>query len=258
MFQSRNNSTVHLCPCILRPTDHHAYYGGSQEWFTRNTAFIGGCASVCGVNVLAICAENNPIFQELLGISINAKRVISIEDYTRVMHELYNTITMLEVPVLNRLYDNSKRELSKNMIPASLGTTLFFFIRGMKRYSKSHNIKLNSHVMYTMNTNYMRSLTYIKLALSNGHPVVLLTTQNHFEYTLFDKAYFQGGSSETMSYRFVTITDIQSSGTKDNPDLIISTGGKNGKISYKDLYESWQSLSAFGSGMVYFTSDLIE
>ncbi len=255
MFQSRNNSTVHLCPCILRESDHHAYYGGSQDWFTRNTASRGGCAAVCGANVLAICAENTPSFQDLLGITINEKRIISFDDYTRVLHELYNSIFMLEVPFINKSYDNRKRSQKSSGVPSTFGTTLPFFMWGMKKYAKDHGIVLKSRHMFTTNCSYLRGLTFIKLALSNGHPVVLLTTNNAFEYTLFSKAYFQAGTKKTIKHHFVTITDIQTSGQKDNPDLIISNNGKTGKISYKELHRSWVSIKSWGAGMVYFTPE---
>lgn len=258
MFQSRNNSTVHLCPCILRPSDHQAYYGGSQEWLTRNTAYLGGCGPVAGVNVLSICAENDPIFQELLNIKIDTKRIIPIEDYSRVLHEVYDSMIMLEVPFLKSRYDSQQGRINKKLLPATFGTNLLFFTHGLKKYAHEHGIKLTSHRMFTLNCNYMRGLTYIKLALSNGYPVVLLTTNNRFKYTLYSKAYFQGGSNKIMKHHFVTITDIQTSGTKDNPDLIISNNGKTGKISYKELHKSWQSVTAFGAGMVYFTPELID
>lgn len=256
MFQSRNNSTVHLCPCILSESNQHAYYGGSQDWFTRNTAYKGGCAAVCGANVLSIYAENTPLFQELLGINVSDKRVISFDDYTRVLHELYSSIFMLEVPFLNKTCDKSPRNQKSSLVPSTFGTNLPFFILGMKKYAKEHGITLDSQHMFTTNCNYLRGLTFIKLALSNGYPVVLLTTNNTFEYTLFSKAYFQAGANKTIKHHFVTITDIQTSGTKDNPDLIISNNGKTGKISYSDLHQSWQSIKSFGAGMVYFTAKL--
>lgn len=256
MFQSRNNSTVHLCPCILRESDHQAYYGGSQEWFERNTAYKGGCAAVCGANILSICAENTPTFQDLLGITVSDKRVISFDDYTRVLHELYNSIIMLEVPIISKFYDMHHRMKKHPLVPSTFGTNLPFFIIGVKKYAKSHGIVLNAHHMFATKCNYMRGLTFIKLALSNGHPVVLLTTNNTFEYTLYSKAYFQAGTTKKIKHHFVTITDIQTSGTKDNPDLVISNGGKTGKISYKDLHKSWQSAKSWGAGMAYFTPEL--
>lgn len=256
MFQSRNNSTVHLCPCILRESDHQAYYGGSQKWFSRNTAYKGGCAAVCGANILSIYAENTPHFQKLLGITVSDKRIISFHDYSRVLHEVYNSIIMLEVPFYNKFYDNCKREDQKTLLPVTYGTNLPFFILGIKKYARKHGIILHSHHMFATNCNYMRGLTFIKLALSNGYPVVLLTTNNVFEYILFSKAYFQSGVPKNIKHHFVTITDIQTSGTKDNPDLVISNDGKTGKISYKDLHNSWQSIKSWGAGMVYFTPEL--
>lgn len=253
MYQSKNNSTVYLCPRINRTLDHHAYYGGSQSWFLRNTQFIGGCAAVCGANVITIYASDAPEFQKRLGITIDKKRFISLDDYCKVMHSIYKRILMLEVPIINRLTDRVSREAKTNYIlPSTCGTTMIFFILGMKSFARKYGLKLNSNSMYTTNCSYIRGLTYIKLALSNGHPVVLLTTNNTFEYTLYHKAYRQDAKSHTMKKHFVTITDIQESGIKDEPDLIISTWGKTGRISYKELHESWQSPKSFGSSMAHF------
>lgn len=251
MYQSRNNSSFYLCPRIKGSDDFHAYYGGDQSWLDRNTAYRSGCAPTCGANIMTILAMNSPLFSERLDVTFDKRRFISQEDYTKILNGIYKYMGILEIPWFNKQYDQLPRE-SKTFFPVTVGTNLLLFSMGVKRFAKKNNIKLDSCIMFTRGSSYYRGLAFIKLALANGYPVVLLTTGASFDYTMFERPYMQGPYETTMRYNFVTITDVRESTKKDAPDILITILGKTGLISYKTLYDSWQSPRAMGSGLCYF------
>lgn len=250
MFQSKNNPTV-LCPRIKGTDELHAFYGGDESWLDRNTAYISGCAPTCAANVMTVCADNNPEYQKNLGITIDDRHFISQEDYTKLLHGAYKDLKINEIPIYNNHYDNKPRKINRKFA-ASTGIDLFKFARGVKKFAKRHDIQLEPSLMFTRNCAYYRGLAFIKLALSNGYPVVMLTTLNAFEYTMFDRPYMQKPHLATMKLHYITITDVRDSAIKDEPDIIITNQGKTGRISYKVLYESWHSTKAFCSGLCYF------
>lgn len=251
MFQSQNNSSFYLCPRIKGSDDFHAYYGGNQSWLERNTARFSGCAPTSGANVMTILAMNTPDFRSKLGITLDERLFISQDDFTQILTGIYKYMGIFEVPWFNKNYDKLPSH-NKPSYPVTFGTNMRFFASGVRRYAKKHDIPLKSQIMYTRGSSYYRSLAFIKLALANGYPVVMLTTGNIFDYTMFDRPYMQGGYDTSMKYHFVTITDVRDSAVKDEPDILITSLGKTGLISYKTLYKSWQSPKAIGSSLAYF------
>lgn len=246
--------SAYLCPRIINAEKRHIYYGGDQAWFSRNTAFRCGCGPICGANVLTVFADRHSYFQENLNITINSKHMISQEDYLHIMQELYKSMLPIEIPIISQIYDKCTRsnKFFKH-IPAALGVTLPHFTLGVLRYAASKDIYLKHRSCSLFYGSYMRGLTFINLALANGYPVVLLTTNNTFQFKTFDGQHTTVGTSHKMFHHCVTITDIKETGTSEGPELTITTWGKVGTISYRDLYRSWNSVRSFGAGMVYFT-----
>lgn len=249
------NSMKYLCPRIVNVEQEHVYYGGDQAWLPRNTAAKGGCAPVCGANVLTVYADKRPEAQELLHITVNDKHFIAQDEYLSLLQDLYRTMHMWELPVLNKIYDRvSRSNKIFKRIPSTLGIDICHFTRGLLRYAANHQVYLKHRSLSTIFCSYTRGLTFIKLALTNGYPVVMLTTNSKFNYLLFDRPYFQHGTEKKMSRHFVTITDIRDSADGTGPEIVFTTWGKTGVVPYKDLYHSWCSIRAFGSGLVYFTT----
>lgn len=256
MYQSKNNSNFYLCPRIKGSDEFQAYYGGDQSWLDRNTAFRSGCAPTCGANIITILAMNSPTFAKKLGVTLDKRHFISQDDYTAILNGIYKYMGIFEIPWFNKQYDQLPRG-EKPFFPVTMGTNMPLFAYGVKRYCKKHDIKLNYSIMYTRGTSYYRGLAFIKLALANGHPVVLLTSGSAFEYTMFERPYMQGPYKTTMKYNFVTITDVRESAIKDEPDIVITILGKTGLISYRTLYNSWQSPRALGSSLCHFSTSSI-
>ncbi len=246
--------SAYLCPRIVSAEQEKVYYGGDQAWFPRNSAFKGGCGPICGANVLIAYADKNSKFQENLDISITDKHLISQEDYLRMMKDIYKTMLPLEVPITSQIYDKcSRTNKIFRYIPATFGVTMPHFALGVLKYAASKDIFLQYRSFSAMFSSYTRGLTFIKLALANGYPVVLLTTNNKFPFITYDRPYMSTGTTHKMAHHFVTITDIKDNVTTKEPELTITTWGKTGTIAYKDLYRSWNSIRAFGATMLYFT-----
>lgn len=253
MYSSNNNGGHWLCPRIMSDDQSSVYYGGKSEWFVRNTAAKSGYGVVAGVNVLISLALKDSFYQKRFHISFDENNIIDQKNFTFLMYKLYLRMGIFETPILNLIYDKSRRD-KKYILPVSFFANLPLFIRGMLHFSSKHNIALTYDSLYTLNCNYTRGLTFIKLGLSYGNPIVLLTTNNHFDFILYDEPYYQKPHKVTMKKTFVTITDIQETTSKNAPDLIVSIDGKMGRIPYSDLHNSWQSYKAYGSGMTYFSA----
>lgn len=251
---SLDKPTAYLCPRVISAENNRVFFGGDQSWFTRNTASRGGCGPVAAANILTVFADQHPECQELLSISINEKHFIPQEDYLSLLNRVYRMMHPLEIPILRRIYDHvSRTNKLFDKIPVTFGVNMPQYILGTKRFARRHYIPLHHRSLSTMFCGYMRGLTFIKLALANGYPITLLVTGNAVSYTLYDLPYFQGGHEKKLKHHFVTITDIRESADNTaSPELVISTWGKTGTISYADLHRSWRSLRAFGSAMVYF------
>ena len=108
-IQSLDRPTAYLCPRIVSVEHHHVYYGGDQSWLLRNSAYKGGCGPVCGANILTVYADKNPQYQPHLNIVIDEKHFIAQDDYLQLLQELYASMHMREIPLLNRIYDKLPR-----------------------------------------------------------------------------------------------------------------------------------------------------
>lgn len=245
---------AYLCPRIVGAEQRHVYYGGDQAWFPRNTAYKGGCGPICAANILTVYADKNPQYQANLGITIDEKHFIAQDEYLHMMKDIYKAMYPIEVPLTSNIYDKCSRSNKVfRYLPATFGVTMAHFARGVMRYAASKNIYLQYRSRTTIFCSYTRGLTFIKLALANGYPVVLLTTNNKFPFVTHERPYMTTGTTHKMARHFVTITDIKETDDAQGPTLTITTWGKTGTIAYKDLYRSWNSIRSFGSTMLYFT-----
>lgn len=251
MYQSQHNSSFYLCPRIKDSDEFHAYYGGKGTWLNRNTASHSGCAPTCGANVITTLAMNSSDYAEKLGITLDKRHFISQEDYSNILNGIYKYMGIFEIPWFNKRYDLLPPG-EKPKFPVTMGTNMLLFASGVKRYGKKHGIPLDPTIMFTKGSSYYRGLAFIKLALTSGYPVVLLTSGSGFDYTIFERPYMQAPYKAHMKYQFVTITDVRGTAVKDEPDILITSLGKTGMIPYRTLYESWQSPKAVGSGLCYF------
>ncbi len=252
---SLERPTAYLCPRIVGVENHYVHYGGNQAWYATNTAYKGGCGPVSGANVLTVYADKHPQYQEVLNLHIDDKHFVSQDEYLALMESLYKSMHILEVPLLSNLYNRlSRNNKVFNFVPVTFGTNISSYTCNLLKYALKKDIYLQYRSMSTVFCNYIRGLTFIKMAINNGYPVVLVNTNRAVYCNLFERPYMPVGSIKKIKRHFITITDIKEPADGTSPQLTITTWGKTGNISYADLYKAWQSPLAFGSGMVYFNT----
>lgn len=251
MYNTNNNGGSWMCPRISSDLCDYIYYGGSTQWFKRNTAFKCSSGAVAGANIVTSLALKDPFYGKRFKIYLDEDNMIDQNNFTLMMYKLYIRMGIFELPILNFIYDKSDRN-KKFILPVSTGLSLYHFIRGILHLAAKHNVALQYDSIYTHKCSYIRGLTFIKLGISYGFPIAVLTKRNALSYTLYHEPYGQAPSTEIMRNQFFTITDIQETTTHNCPDLILSIDGKMGRISYQTLYDSWQSHQAYKTGMVYF------
>ncbi len=241
-----------ICPKIK--SNGTISYGGNQSWFPRNSAYKGGCGPVSGANVLASLAYQYPHINRALSLPFKNDNTLIQSDYFVIMEELYRKMLVVEIPVLNKIYDNlSRRDKIFSKLPINLGIGTCRFTAGLLRYGLEKKIFLKHFSLSTMFCSYEKGLNFIRFALEKNLPISLLTTNSSYSFTLYDTETLDNGSSRKMHKHFVTITGIVEPTDCTSPELIISTWGKPGRISYDILYHSWQSPLSFGSAMIFFT-----
>ncbi len=241
-----------ICPRIASARGFYSF-GGNQAWFSRNSAYKGGCGPVSGANILLSLSLKYPQIKSALSIPIQKDRIIAEEYFIALMEQLYQTMNVLEVPILNRIYDNLSRQNKYcSKLPINLGIGACRFIRGVLLYGLKNDVFLKHYAISTMFCSYEKGLSFIRFALEKEFPISLLTTNNSYEFMLYDSESFDGGSMRKMHRHFVTITGICDKGNGTAPELIVSTWGKPGIIPFDVLHQSWHSPLAVGSTMVFF------
>ncbi|MEF9839700.1 MAG: hypothetical protein RR275_03155 [Lachnospiraceae bacterium] len=254
MNENMNKKGIHhLCPRIMDYQTNHISFGGNQAWLSRNTAALAGCGPISAANILVAYADVNPDYANQLGIFFYDDDIISQTDYVMLVNDIYHTLKPHELPILSQIYDfvDRNNKFFLHFTPY-INLSMRRYIKGVLRYGLSQNIFLQFRGLSTLFCGYTRGITFIKLALTNGYPVTLLTTFNTHDITVFEHPHLYDGRVTKIKRHFVTITDIRESDTVNDTELIITIDGKTATISYTDLYKSWKSIKSFGSGLVYF------
>lgn len=247
------NSIHHLCPRIIDSQTEHISFGGNQAWLSRNTAAKAGGGPISVTNIIVTYAKSNEDYAKHLNISFCDNGLINQTDYLILLNDVYRTVKPHEFPIFNRIYDRLARNnrFFTRVNPGFL-VKLRKLSKGMLRFGLKKDIFLQPRTLSTLFCGYTRGLTFIKLAVSNGYPVALLTTSNSHSITIFDHPHLYDGRNEKMKKHIVTIINVLEVKSEASPELVITTWGKTATISYDELYKSWQSIRAIGSGMVYF------
>ena len=92
---------------------------------------------------------------------------------------------------------------------------------------------------------YTEGIQFIQEGLSKNAPVALLNTFNVTEMS-------NSTESKDSTMHWVTITQIEYNQVNQDFVLTVSSWGNKYTMSYNELYESWISVTAIESGMVYF------
>lgn len=230
------------------------YYGGNQKWFLRKTQNMGGCAPVATANLLACLAAQDEKVAERLNIHVkkNGEETISKRDFTVLMHRAYNNTTMVEVPFFSQMADAEK---DIGSVPASLGCDAASFLKGTLTFATENGVALKQHIHFASYSDPEKSLSFIEIALKRGAPVALLTTHNKHGLWRYNErsAALTHKEWEKVRSHFMTIVAVRN--RKEKPQLIVSSWGKLYVVDFEELSNSWQSFSAMGAGMFYFTKE---
>lgn len=230
------------------------YYGGDQKWFSRETQKEGGCAPVAAANILACFAAQDKKMAEKLNLHMiqNNEETISKKDFTMLMHRAYNSMTMLEIPFLNQMTDRGTNE---EKIPSTFGSNATGFLKGTVNLAAQNGIALKPHMHLVSYSDPEKSFKFIEMALKKGTPVVLLTTHNKHSLWRYNERSIKLDTKELEAVKshFMTIVGVRNK--QKEPQLIISSWGKLFIVDFKELSESWQSFSALGAGLFYFTKE---
>ena len=200
----------------------------------------------------------DPSIAEALGL--DPATLLTKEGFAAFMERVYQVVTPLEIEGAINALDHVNKipfvNLDTSKLPTSLGlwpvgimaakTVEFASQNGadIKPVSVT-NGDIRGGKIVLDRIGYDQGKSFIMNAIANGYPVALLNTFNPTPITNVS-----GSSTTETKQHWVTITGSELTG--NDMILTISSWGGEYTMSYNDLYDSWQDLSAIGSGMVYF------
>jgi hypothetical protein len=217
----------------IKLKDGSIAYGGNQAWYSSKAAAAGGCGSVAAANSLASLAASHSDIARKLGISPGRDGIFPESAFQAFMDNLYLHIG------------------SGFFFIRPFGIGIARYVRSVLSYASRRSICLKSHVYITTFASYNRPIRFICRGLKENGAVALLASWNSYTASF---AYPNGVAKAKIKNHFITITGIKRVSSGDYT-LTVSTWGKKGTISYRDIYESWQGVRAFGTALVYFTPD---
>ncbi|MCR4655108.1 MAG: hypothetical protein K5770_02595 [Lachnospiraceae bacterium] len=243
---------------IVDPRTGARYYGGDQAWFERGSQNFAGCGVVASANALrALLCKYPGAYKQAEGkLKLLGNVVLTRDEYTSVIKELYSKMLVAELPVVSQIYDRRKMPYGSKLlkvIPPSFGMSASSVVRGVLKYARKHGVLLHDAYLPALYTDYDRGLDFIRKGLFESGAVILMTSFNKHSLTLY-----RGKAGETkdiaatsfMKSHFATITDILYD--DGEPVIKLSTWGRVATIPYKQLHESWQKRRAYVSSLIYF------
>lgn len=238
------------------------YYGGDQNWYGSNTMAFAGCGSVACANMLRALAHKYPGEFNEEGVSGELRSltgdVFYKDDFTMLMEDIYKSMSVLEIPVIRRIYDFVRRDNKIfRVIPSSFGLSLNGFINGTLKFCRKRGLLLHAHSLPTAFCSYDKGLDYIREGLNKSGCVIMLTSLNRHPLRLYSgkSGELEGGSDAKKGVRshFMTITGIEDSNDGSAPLIKISTWGRVATVPYDKLNRSWHKMRAYTSCLYYFT-----
>lgn len=261
MAETDDNGKIKYDPLTITDrSSGRTYYGGDQNWYKSNTMAFAGCGSVACANMLRSLAHKYPGEFTSEGVSGELKALADDncykDDFTGLMGDIYNSMLVLEVPLIRRIYDRVGRNNKVfKVIPSSLGLSLNGFINGTLRFCRKKGLLLHAHSLPTAFCRYDKGLDFIREGLDKGGCVVMLTSLNRHPLRLYSgkSGELSGGSDSKKGVRshFMTITGIVEDA--ESPLIKISTWGRVATVPYDKLYKSWHKMRAYTSCLYYFT-----
>ncbi len=216
-------------PTVKNP-DGSVSYGADQAWFSSAAAALGGCGAAAAVNSLAALALHYPELSQKLGLPESSDGEFSREKFRIFMDKVCSCVG------------------TSVFFGRPMGIGIWRYTKSVLQYAASHDVFLESHVCVTTYVSGNLPVRFIKNGLAKCGAVALLASWN--SYT----AEFSGpcGTAEAkIKNHFITITGMEK--TAEGLLLTISTWGKKGTVSYKEVFESWQGAGAVDTALIYFT-----
>ncbi|MCR6544146.1 hypothetical protein [Dehalobacterium formicoaceticum] len=179
-------------------------YGGNQEWFLQNMQRNAGCGSVCGANLAACYALNEPEMRSLYDGHIDPEsHRFQQQEYLHLMEEMYSY-----------------------MKPGPLGYPyLKRFARQFQKFAQNQGISLHPKVPAKF-VSFADAFSFVQENIDQGHPIALLI--------LFQRAH----ELRAVNWHWMTITGYESGEEGGQvPQIILSNYGKRQKVRGDILFE---------------------
>lgn len=237
--------------------NNRLYYGGWQKWYRSNTHADYGCVPQSVANLIGMLALHNEVFCKKAGLHVYGKyNTILKYDFVQLMNQMYHYVGTREIPICNKLYDRREREKQYWFrYKPSFGNDYIGAAVGIIRYAIHLRVRINVHIKLCRNIDYTNALKFIRKGLKESGSVMLMTTHNHHNLFQYKSDYRVAGPFEErkcgMTGHAVTITGIRKNETTGRLELVISTWGMASVIEYNSIYQSWQTVKAYKSAMLY-------
>ena len=148
-------------------------YGGNQDWFDDTHMAATGCGSIAASNVLFYYAQT----QLRLGALARNSRYgpfTGWQHFRDYAADMYNSYTLQTINIPAYIADTFN-------IPPSFGIWFIDSVAsGTVRFARSQGVTLTFSVITNRNETYEQAVNFIRTALENDNPVILLVTGNDY------------------------------------------------------------------------------
>jgi len=216
----------------IKLSDGTISYGGNQAWYSSKAAADGGCGSVAAANALTALASSSSEVARKLGISPGRDGIYQESPFKSFMENVYSYVG------------------SGFYFIRPFGIGIAKYVQRVLLYASRRGIYLRPHVYPTAFASYNRPVRFIYKGLKENGAVGLMASWNSYNAVF---TYPKGSATAKIKNHFLTVTGIEKTEDGDYR-LTVSTWGKKGTISYKEVYQSWQGFRAFGTALVFFTT----
>lgn len=243
--------------------------GGNQAWFNNQVYVDGGCGVVASSNILAYYALLDPALADAFGV--NKASLSTKEGYLAFMEHVGQTVVPYDTTKLQKIFSGLSNSFGVWPVSRMADKTVDFAkqngvtltYQSLTTADVSMEDILTSagifgaplsaawHLSKKRSIGYDEGIAFIQAGLQKDCPVALLTAFEEVEMKGIET--FNGAvKDKSMTQHWVTITAAEYNTVTMDYDLTISSWGEQFTISYNQLYNSWKSVKALDSGLVYF------
>ena len=190
------------------------YYGGSQNWFTKQVHKLSGCGPVAAANITAYLSQTFP--------------------------DKYNTLYPYNFIINKKDFEEHMAQIRKYVKPGFFGlTSVKQFSDNVLAFSKERGVSLVPHILDDDTASIKDAVDFISEALAQRLPVAILVLKHKVK------------EFKEYSWHWMTITDLKLD-SKDNAYYItVSTYGQRQEINLEMLWNQRRAKDLIR--MAYFT-----